>query len=54
LEHPKIRDAGVVGIPDASAGQVPRAFVVKEVNDLTAKEVEKFVESKLTFNCCSL
>ena len=28
LEHPDIADCGVVGVPDADAGEVPNAFVV--------------------------
>src|SRR5262249_11744008 len=28
LEHPAVRDCGVVGKPDASAGEIPVAFVV--------------------------
>jgi long-chain acyl-CoA synthetase len=28
LEHPDIADCGVVGVPDAEAGEVPHAFVV--------------------------
>jgi len=28
LEHPDIADCGVVGVPDAEAGEVPNAFVV--------------------------
>jgi len=48
LEHPKIRDVGVVGVPDELAGEVPRAFVVKEDDSLTAKEIELFVDSKVS------
>jgi acyl-coenzyme A synthetase/AMP-(fatty) acid ligase len=28
LEHPAVRDCGVVGRPDGSAGEIPVAFVV--------------------------
>jgi acyl-coenzyme A synthetase/AMP-(fatty) acid ligase len=28
LEHPAVRDCGVVGRPDAAAGEIPVAFVV--------------------------
>ena len=48
LQHPKIRDVGVVGVPDEVAGEVPRAFVVKESSDLTAREVEQYIESKVS------
>jgi len=44
LSHPKIRDAGVIGIPDEIAGELPFAFVVKEEDsDLTEQEVKDFV-----------
>lgn len=44
ITHSKIRDAGVIGIPDEVSGELPFAFVVKETNsDLTEKEVKDFV-----------
>jgi len=44
LSHPKIKDAGVIGIPDEIAGELPFAFVVKEEGcDLAEKEVKDFV-----------
>ena len=46
LEHPKVRDAGVVGVPDSAAGEVPRAFVVREDTNLTSSELHRFVESE--------
>ncbi|XP_070505346.1 luciferin 4-monooxygenase-like [Chironomus tepperi] len=42
LSHPKIKDAGVIGIPDEIAGELPFAFVVKE-GDLTEQEVKDYV-----------
>ncbi|KAG5683586.1 hypothetical protein PVAND_012859 [Polypedilum vanderplanki] len=45
LSHPKIKDVGVIGIPDETAGELPFAFVVKQDGiELTAKEVKEFVE----------
>jgi acyl-CoA synthetase (AMP-forming)/AMP-acid ligase II len=44
LSHPKIKDCGVIGIPDEAAGELPFAYIVKQPEaDLTAKEVIDFV-----------
>jgi len=44
MSHPKIRDAGVIGIPNEIAGELPFAFVVKEEgSNLTEQEVKDFV-----------
>ena len=44
ISHPKIKDAGVIGIPDEIAGELPFAFIVKrEGCDLTEQEVKDFV-----------
>lgn len=48
LTHSKIKEAAVVGLPDADSGELPLAFVVKQPEvDLTQKEVEEFVKSKI-------
>ena len=44
LSNPKIKDAGVIGIPDEIAGELPFAFVVKQPGEnLTEQEVKDFV-----------
>lgn len=44
LTHPDILDAGVVGVPDEAAGELPIAFVVKKRNaKLTEKDVMDYV-----------
>ncbi|XP_066249954.1 luciferin 4-monooxygenase-like [Euwallacea similis] len=44
INHPKISDAGVVGLPDRNAGELPLAFVVKNNEKLTEKEVQEYVQ----------
>ncbi|MHA2277079.1 MAG: class I adenylate-forming enzyme family protein [Candidatus Kariarchaeaceae archaeon] len=40
LQHPKIKDAAVVGIPDPSYGEIIRAVIIKNKNeDLTDNEI---------------
>lgn len=47
LTHPDIRDAGVVGIPDEEAGELPMAFVVKDPGSAICEEdVVKFIAGR--------
>ncbi|XP_048001968.1 4-coumarate--CoA ligase 1-like [Leguminivora glycinivorella] len=49
LQHPAVRDAGVVGIPDSRAGELPRAFVVLQPGaTATAEDLKTFVAEKLS------
>jgi acyl-CoA synthetase (AMP-forming)/AMP-acid ligase II len=52
LEHPEVRDAGVVGRPDDSAGQIPCAFVVlrdgSSGSALLARQISAFVAERLS------
>jgi 4-coumarate--CoA ligase len=44
LSNNKIKDAGVIGIPDDAAGELPFAFIVKQPDaNLSAQEVKDFV-----------
>nr|XP_039272190.1 4-coumarate--CoA ligase 1-like [Styela clava] len=47
LKHPKVEDVGVIGIPDTYAGELPKAFVVKKVDNLTKDDVNAFVKGEL-------
>lgn len=49
LNNSKIKDAGVVGLPDEEAGELPLAFVVKNIPDLSEIEVVNFVNGEDCF-----
>ena len=52
LEHPKVREAAVVGKPDRYRGQIVKAFIVpssKEIaDDDTVSELQDFVKSQIS------
>jgi len=51
LEHPKVRECGVVGLPDEERGQVVKAFIVlspgAEPDEATVKELQDFVKAQI-------
>ncbi|HEV3077341.1 MAG TPA: AMP-binding protein [Thermoanaerobaculia bacterium] len=51
LEHPKVQECGVVGLPDPERGQVVTAFVVlspgADPHPATAKELQDFVKAEI-------
>jgi len=51
LDHPKVKECGVVGAPDAERGMVVKAFIVlREPNDAgaaTAKELQDYVKREI-------
>jgi 4-coumarate--CoA ligase len=49
LTHPKVKDCGVIGIPDDNAGELPFAFVVKQPGvDVKAEEIIKHVQENVS------
>jgi acyl-coenzyme A synthetase/AMP-(fatty) acid ligase len=52
LEHPAVRECGVVGRPDAAAGEIPVAFVALRDGFVAGKKLEEelcaFVADRLT------
>ena len=47
MRHPQISDVAVIGISDAQAGEVPKAFVVKDDKSLAAEDIHKYLEGKI-------
>src|SRR5690606_10831600 len=50
LKHPDVREAACIGVPDATRGQVAKAFIVttREASDEFADELKKFTRERLS------
>ncbi len=46
--HPKIVECGVIGVDDEKSGEVPKIFVVRQDDSLTAEEVLAYSQENLT------
>jgi len=48
VEHPKVKEVGVCGVPDDKTTEAVKAFIVKADDSLTEEEVKEFCKDKLT------
>ncbi|MDR3477624.1 MAG: AMP-binding protein [Gammaproteobacteria bacterium] len=48
VSMPGIREAAVISVPDENSGEVPKAFIVRENQDITVADVIAFCRTKLT------
>ena len=46
--HPKILECGVIGVEDERSGEIPKIFIVRKDNSLTAEEVLAYAKENLT------
>ena len=42
-----VTDVAVIGVPDDRAGEVPRAFIVRTSQDVTAEKIEELLEPNI-------
>lgn len=48
MEHPKVKEIAVIGVPYEHSGEAPMAFVVARDPSLTREELRSFAHEKLT------
>ena len=53
MKHPKVFEAGVIGVPDKKSTEAVKAFIVKKDDSLTEDEVRAFARENLTAYKCA-
>jgi long-chain acyl-CoA synthetase len=48
VEHPKVKEAAVIGVPNEHSGEAPMAFIVPRDSSLTREELRAFAHEQLT------
>jgi acyl-CoA synthetase (AMP-forming)/AMP-acid ligase II len=48
IEHPKVADCAVIGVPDEEAGELPKGFVVLADDEVSDDELMSFVAEKVS------
>ena len=48
LTHPQVADCAVVGVSDDRSGEVPKAFVIRKSRNVSEKDIDRFVSSKVS------
>lgn len=55
IKHPQVKDAGVIGIPDEVAGELPKAFVVKQQRSkISEKQLQQYISGNTHLSSLTL